>query len=161
PPIRARRGRARGSRGSRDPRPAAGARAVGSGPSMGVERGRAHTSYTGFTVAPTTELPPARSERSPLRPGSSRAWLPGPVMTAAAPRGRLPGLPGPGRAFAVAPARVPGTVLVWVLTSVLWPGRADRTCPACGEQSLLRLDPGSTQGIVCSACGHEDAAESS
>src|SRR5262245_33958692 len=98
-PIRAKRGRAPGSRGSRNPRFDSPARAVGGGPSMGVERGRAHTSYTGSVVASTTEPQIVRPEAPFRRAAASRAWLLGPVMTAATTCGALLVLRGPDRAF--------------------------------------------------------------
>jgi hypothetical protein len=60
---------------------------------------------------------------------------------------------------------VGGLVLVgalsWIAASALWPGKPDRTCPACGCETLERLEEDSTEGVRCSACGHTDAAESS
>jgi len=50
--------------------------------------------------------------------------------------------------------------LGWILTSILWPARADRRCPACGEDALERLDLDSTVGLRCSACGHTDETAS-
>jgi hypothetical protein len=82
-------------------------------------------------------------------------------MTVATVCGALLVLRGPDRAFVVALAALIGTVLVWILTSVFWPARADRKCPACGVESLRPLEPGTTRGIACEACGHEDAGESS
>jgi len=48
----------------------------------------------------------------------------------------------------------------WVLASALWPARAERRCPACGKDALARLDPRTTHGLVCSACGHRDESAS-
>ncbi len=48
----------------------------------------------------------------------------------------------------------------WVLVSVLWPGRAERTCPACGKETLERLERSSTVGQRCGACGFAEAEES-
>jgi hypothetical protein len=50
--------------------------------------------------------------------------------------------------------------LGWVFVSVLWPGRADRTCPACGAVSVERLDPRSLVGRRCTACAWRDTTES-
>lgn len=52
-------------------------------------------------------------------------------------------------------------VLLWIVVSTLWPGRADRTCPECGGQGLRRLDPTTTRGLECSECGWSDPDESS
>ena len=51
--------------------------------------------------------------------------------------------------------------LAWVLVSSLHPARADRTCPECKEESLERLDPRTTRGVVCSRCGYTDHEVSS
>lgn len=60
---------------------------------------------------------------------------------------------------------VVGTVLcaglLWVAASALWPAKADRSCPECGENTLVRLDPETATGLLCSACGHEDREASS
>ena len=54
-----------------------------------------------------------------------------------------------------------GLSMLWILTSVLWPARAERTCPRCSERSLERLDANATHGIRCNACGFVDADQSS
>ena len=36
------------------------------------------------------------------------------------------------------------------------PRLPSRACPACGEERLERLDPTTTMGVRCAACGHED-----
>jgi hypothetical protein len=56
-------------------------------------------------------------------------------------------------ALAVVPA-------AWVLVSALFPGRAERVCPACGTPALARASPGSTHGLACRACGWEDESAS-
>ena len=50
--------------------------------------------------------------------------------------------------------------LVWLLTTTLWPSSADRSCPLCGKKSLKRIDPKTTRGLRCSACGYEDETAS-
>ena len=45
---------------------------------------------------------------------------------------------------------------LWMVVSIFLPARADRTCPACGEEGLVRLDPESIRGLRCTRCGHED-----
>ncbi len=70
-------------------------------------------------------------------------------------------LRGPDRVFGGALALFLGASIAWILVSVLWPARPDRTCPACGESSLGRMDPETTRGVVCSACGHRDETQSS
>ncbi len=51
--------------------------------------------------------------------------------------------------------------LLWIVTSVLWPGRAERGCPECREERLERLDPDSTIGVRCAGCGWSDPTLSS
>jgi ribosomal protein L37AE/L43A len=82
-------------------------------------------------------------------------------MLAAVVCGALLVLRGPDRVFGGALALLIGASIAWILVSVLWPARPDRTCPACGESSLRRMDAGTTRGVVCSACGHRDEAQSS
>jgi len=43
---------------------------------------------------------------------------------------------------------------------VLFPAKADRTCPSCSARALVRQDPDSLRGLVCSACGWSDAEAS-
>jgi hypothetical protein len=70
-------------------------------------------------------------------------------------------LSGPDPMFVTALSILVGASIAWVLVSVLWPARPDRTCPACGKEELLRMDPGSTRGVACASCGHRDAEQSS
>ena len=49
-----------------------------------------------------------------------------------------------------------GAGVLWVALSALWPAKADRRCPKCGEDTLVRLDPDTTTGLRCSACDHVD-----
>jgi len=53
-----------------------------------------------------------------------------------------------------------GGVALWALTSVLWPGRADRTCPACGAEAVRRTGDDPLIGRCCASCGWRDDAES-
>jgi hypothetical protein len=48
----------------------------------------------------------------------------------------------------------------WVLVSSLWPARAERGCPACRKDALVRADPRATHGLVCRACGWRDESAS-
>ena len=93
------------------------------------------------------------------------AWLPpyliGPWMLAAVLCAALLVLRGPDRAFVAAMSGLFGLSIAWILVCVLWPARADRTCPSCGESSLRRSDPRSTRGVECPACGHRDEEQSS
>jgi hypothetical protein len=68
---------------------------------------------------------------------------------------------GLDRTFGWALAALLGAAIVWMLVSVLWPARPDRTCASCGRTSLRRSDPRSTKGVSCGECGYEDASASS
>ncbi len=68
---------------------------------------------------------------------------------------------GPERLFAYALGVLFATGFLWIGISVFWPARADRECPTCGQTSLERLDPRTTQGLSCAACGWRDTAASS
>ena len=56
---------------------------------------------------------------------------------------------------------VGGAILLWAVLGTLWPNRPEHRCPVCGEEALQRLDPDSTTGLRCGACGHVDRLESS
>ena len=49
-----------------------------------------------------------------------------------------------------------GIIGLWVAVSAFWPARADRSCPECGEEALVRLEQDSTMGVRCTACEHVD-----
>jgi hypothetical protein len=51
-------------------------------------------------------------------------------------------------------------ILSWIVTSALWPARADRRCPVCRTDSLARKDPRATVGVTCTRCGYADAEAS-
>jgi hypothetical protein len=48
----------------------------------------------------------------------------------------------------------------WVLVSALFPGKAERRCPACGRVALERASTDATHGLACRACGWEDPSAS-
>jgi hypothetical protein len=50
--------------------------------------------------------------------------------------------------------------VLWVLVSALWPGTADRGCPGCGKDTLVRSDSESTVGLECPSCGWRDETAS-
>lgn len=84
-----------------------------------------------------------------------------PVLLTATACGVLLVMQGPERAFVASAGVALALVVLWVLVSVFFPARADRTCPACGAESLERLDLRTTQGILCARCGLRDAEQSS
>ena len=52
--------------------------------------------------------------------------------------------------------------LLWILVSTVFPrGVAERICPACGADTLVRADPAHTRGKVCSTCLWKDESVSS
>lgn len=63
---------------------------------------------------------------------------------------------GPGWILPVVLALLFGAGLVWIAASALWPAKADRRCPRCGSEALERMEPTTTDGVRCRACGHAD-----
>lgn len=104
---------------------------------------------------PSVTRPRRRRRAAPV------GWLMPPVLLAATACGVLLVLRGPERAFVVSAGIALALVVLWVLVSIFLPARADRTCPACGAESLERLDPRTTHGILCARCGLRDAEQSS
>lgn len=68
---------------------------------------------------------------------------------------------GPDQMFGVAIGVLFGLAFLWVGISVLWPSRANRSCPHCKQDTLQRLDPRTTRGLVCSSCSWRDTNASS
>ena len=84
-----------------------------------------------------------------------------PLMLLAALAGGVFALRNPVHVFGWIVAALFAVVVGWVFVSVLWPGRADRTCPACKREKLERADSDSTTGLACAACGWRDETASS
>ena len=89
------------------------------------------------------------------------AWLIGPLLLASVAAGMLFVFRGVDHLFGVALGLVMGLGFLWILVSVLFPAKPDRACPACSERTLERLDPKSTTGLCCGACGWQDEEASS
>jgi hypothetical protein len=106
-------------------------------------------------VASTTK---ASVQVAPIR---RTGWIIGPTMLAATVCAVILLRQGLDRTFAWALAALLTTILVWILVSVFWPARPDRTCPTCGSPALRRSDGRTTRGIVCNRCGYEDPDQSS
>ncbi len=53
-----------------------------------------------------------------------------------------------------------GLGLLWIVVSVLWPARAERTCPDCGRPGLVRLDTDLVHGLECTQCDYRDETAS-
>lgn len=69
-------------------------------------------------------------------------------------------LRGPDQVFGIAAAVLFGLAILWILISVFSPARAERICSSCGAEALRRLDPQTTRGIICAACGFVDEQHS-
>ncbi len=102
----------------------------------------------------------AAPERAGARRRALIGWLAPPLMLAAVATGIFVVLRGGTGLLGVVLLGCLVTVIGWVLVSVLWPGRVDRTCPECGRSALERLDPERTVGLRCRACGWRDEAAS-
>lgn len=113
-------------------------------------------------IARTPERPRADPRATgPVPAASVSGWFVAPAMLLASACGVILVLRGPDRAFGIAVAALVGLAIAWMLVSVFWPARADRTCPACGRETLGRLDSRTTRGVACVACDHVDADQSS
>lgn len=102
--------------------------------------------------------PPPRTEDVRIE---RAAWLIGPLLLASIATGMLFIFRGADHLFGLALGVVLGLGFLWILVSVLFPARPDRTCPSCGLSNLERIDPKSTHGLCCTACGWQDEAASS
>jgi hypothetical protein len=106
---------------------------------------------------------PAR--RDAIEPAPARkdrwGWLVAPLMLSATAAGVVFVLRGPDGLFGACFALVLALGLVWILVSTLFPGRPERTCPACGQRGLERIDRASTCGVRCRLCGWRDENASS
>jgi hypothetical protein len=107
-------------------------------------------------LAPPTEAPSVTRRRR-----ARGAWLIGPAILAAIGAGMRIVVHGPDWIFAVSLGLLLGIGLLWILVSVLFPAKAERTCPACSGKGLERLDPQSLHGVQCRLCGWSDPAASS
>jgi hypothetical protein len=132
-----------------------GARRVGTATKkLGSERSEGRSSVT---------LEDPRKIRSHAQtPDSTRfAWFIAPLLLAATATGILLVLRGPDRYFGLALGSMMCLAIAWILVSVLFPAQVERTCPICGRETLRRLDPEMTRGVMCSECGHLDRDASS
>jgi hypothetical protein len=95
---------------------------------------------------------PARESRA--------AWFAAPLLLAAIAAAVAFVLRGPDGIFGLVFGLVLALGLGWILVSALFPARAERTCPQCGRDGLERLDPDSSQGVVCRLCAWADESAS-
>lgn len=112
------------------------------------------------------EAPGALPDESPQAAASAprlglAGWLIAPLLLSATLAGIAFVLRGPDQLFLWAFGSMFGIALLWVLVSVFFPAPVDRTCPECGATALARIDPQSTRGLICTACGWRDETTSS
>jgi hypothetical protein len=93
--------------------------------------------------------------------GSIGGWLVAPLLLAATSASILLVFRGPDELFGIAFGLVLALGLAWILVSSLFPAKADRACPECRRDTLVRLDRRSTHGLRCRACGWRDESASS
>ncbi len=113
-------------------------------------------------AAPTQDEGSTQDGRRPRFALTSRtSWLIPPVMLAAAILGAAIVLRGPFELYGYALGAIFIFGLIWLFISCVYPDRADSTCPECDADELERLDPTTTIGVRCKACGFVDAHVSS
>jgi len=67
-----------------------------------------------------------------------------------------------GNYFAWGAGLIIALTLLWVLVSTIFPrGPAERICPACGADTLVRAEASTTSGLVCKSCLWRDDEVSS
>jgi len=103
-------------------------------------------------AGPRPAAPPSAAAPAVDTPLDHGAWLIGPLLLASVAAGMVFVFRGVDHLFGVALGVVLGLGFLWVLVSVLFPAKPDRTCPGCGRRSLERIDPKSTHGLCCTAC---------
>lgn len=111
---------------------------------------------------------PALRERDPGARDTRAAWLHSlagwliaPLILCSVVAAFLLVTRGADRLFAAAFAGVLALGMLWILVSALFPARADRRCPRCGDEHLVRLSADSTRGLRCRACAWRDPSASS
>ncbi len=108
-------------------------------------------------------LPAAESPRDSApseRPKSSGYWMP-PLFLGSVLFGIVLLTRRPDGLWAYVVGAIFVVVFGWFLVSTLWPGRAERKCPACEQEGLTRLSEESHRGLRCTLCGFEDENASS
>lgn len=108
----------------------------------------------------TNSEPPADST-PPARRGRIVGWLVAPLILASIACAFALVLNGPDSLFGIVFGVVIALGLGWILVCSLFPAKADRKCPQCGKQGLVRLDLRTTRGIRCTRCSFRDDSASS
>jgi len=98
---------------------------------------------------------------SPVPRKGLAVWLTGPIYLLAALGAAFFVLQGPGDLFGYVMGGLIALALGWMLVSSFLSTRQDKHCPECGAESVGRLDPSTTLGLVCTACGWQDPEASS
>ncbi len=98
---------------------------------------------------------PARASTSPW------GWILTPLLFLSTTLGVWIVLADPAGLFGWIVGGLGALALVWIVVSSLFPASADRNCPACGRDTLVRLSDANTQGKVCKACQWRDETQSS
>jgi hypothetical protein len=91
---------------------------------------------------------------------SYAGWLTGPLILCATVAAMLFVTRGPDHLFAVAFGLVLALGSAWILTSALFPARAERNCPECGRAAVVRIDAHSRIGLRCRNCARRDESAS-
>lgn len=99
--------------------------------------------------------------RTKRRPPSALGWILTPLLFLSTALGMWIVLANPAGLFGWVVGGIASLALIWVLVSALFPARADRTCPACGRDTLVRVSEASTEGLLCKACAWRDETQSS
>ncbi|MDP6519544.1 MAG: hypothetical protein QF724_09600 [Planctomycetota bacterium] len=114
------------------------------------------------STAPQPPQPAKSPRRRPPRGlGRLAAYLVGPAYLAAAALGLSLVFGGDSRLFGWALGALFGVLLVWLTISIFYPTAGQPPCPACSEDRTEPLDPQTTRGIKCGACGFVDEEASS
>ena len=111
-----------------------------------------------MSLAPSQSPPTTGTDAAPPRLAS---WLIPPLLLGSAVIGVVLVTQGGSALFGWTVGGLISLGLLWVLVSSLFPAEPDRTCPECGGETLVRMDPNTTHGIRCVACAFEDAEASS
>jgi hypothetical protein len=104
-------------------------------------------------VRPSSTAPPPKVARA-------LGWIVPPLMLLAVAAAVWLIVRGPDLLFGLVLSAIFGVGFLWVLVSSLLPGKADRGCPSCGADALVRLSEETTTGVRCTACGHRDETAS-
>ncbi len=119
-------------------------------------------SFGRAAVDPALAVPePPATAPPPARRGRIVGWLVAPLILASIACAFALVLNGPDSLFGIVFGAVVALGLGWILVCSLFPAKADRKCPQCGKNGLVRLDVRTTRGIRCTRCSFRDETASS